>query len=79
MMDIRSEVANALNWDPAIPSHRVTAEVDGGLVTLEGVVDRAYQKSYAEAIARRVPGVIDVRNKIVIRAALEFIQPTFHS
>ena len=79
MMDIRSEVANALRWDPAIPPHRVNAEVDGGLVILEGVVDRAYQKSYAEAIARRVPGVIDVRNRIVIRAAVEFSQPTFHS
>ena len=78
MMDIRSEVANALQWDPAIPPHRVTAAVDGGLVTLEGVVGRAYQKSYAEAIARRVPGVIDVRNKIVICAAVEFSQPALH-
>jgi osmotically-inducible protein OsmY len=77
-MDIRAEVANALQWDPAIPPHRVTAEVDGGLVTLEGVVDRAYQKSYAEAIARRVPGVTGVRNKIAIRAAVGFSQPTLH-
>ena len=78
MVDIRSEVVNALNWDPAIPPHRVTAEVDGGLVTLEGVVDRAYQKAYAEAIARRVPGVTGVRNKIALRAAAEFAQPTLH-
>ena len=74
-MDIRAEVSNALHWDPAIPPLRVTAEVDDGLVTLDGVVDRAYQKSYAEAIARRVPGVVEVRNKIAIRAAVEFSQP----
>ena len=69
MSDIRDQVANALHWDPAIPDHRVSAEVDHGFVTLHGVVDRAYQKSYAEAIARRVPGVIGVRNEIDVRAA----------
>jgi osmotically-inducible protein OsmY len=77
-MDIRAEVANALHWDPAIPPLRVTAEVDGGLVTLEGVVDRAYQKSYAEAIARRVPGVSGVRNKIAICAPVGSGQPALH-
>ena len=75
-MDIRAEVANALHWNPAIPHGAVTTKVEGGLVTLHGVVDRAYQKSYAEAIARRVPGVTDVRNEIAIRPAPEFGQPT---
>jgi osmotically-inducible protein OsmY len=78
MGDIEAEVANALHWNLAIPPHSVTAEVDRGLVTLEGVVDRPYQKSYAEAIVRRVPGVTDVRNKIAIRAVVEFGQPTLH-
>jgi osmotically-inducible protein OsmY len=76
-MDIRAEVANALHWSLAIPRHRVTVEVHGGLVTLEGVVDRAYQKSYAEVIARGAPGVTGVRNKIAIRAA-ESRHPTRH-
>src|SRR5271165_6387977 len=39
MLDIRAEVANALNWDIALPRHRVTAKVDGGWVTLQGVVE----------------------------------------
>jgi osmotically-inducible protein OsmY len=64
MSDIRGEVANALYWDLAVPRDRVTAEVDGGLVTLHGVVERAYEKSSAEATVRRVPGVIGVRNEI---------------
>ena len=66
-MDIRAEVANALHWDLAIPRHRVTAEMNGGLVTLHGVVDRACQKSCAEAIAGRAPGVIgklDLRQRV---------------
>ena len=77
-MDIRIEVANALHRRLAIPRHSVTAEVDGGLETLHRVLDRAYQKSCAEAIARRVPGVIDVKNKIAIRASVEFGRPTLH-
>jgi osmotically-inducible protein OsmY len=77
MADIRAEVANALHWSLAIPRHRVIAEVLGGVVTLRGIVDRAYQKSCAEAVARRVPGVVDVRNNIAIRSCVEFSLPTF--
>ena len=76
MSDLRADVANALCWDLTIPRYRVTAEVDHGLVTLQGVVERAYQRSCAEAIARRVPGVIGVRNELAVRAAQEFSQPT---
>lgn len=75
MENIRNEVANALHWSSAIPPHMVTAEVNGGVVTLSGVVGRAYQKSFAEAIARRVPGVVDVRNNIAIGPAVEFSLP----
>jgi osmotically-inducible protein OsmY len=76
MSDLRADVANALYWDLTIPRYRVTAEVDHGLVTLQGVVERAYQRSCAEAIVRRVPGVIGVRNEIAVCAAQEFSQPT---
>jgi osmotically-inducible protein OsmY len=54
MGDLGSEVANALYWELAIPRHRVTAEVDGGVIILHGVVELAYQKSCAEATVRRV-------------------------
>ena len=76
MMDIGNEVANALHWSSAIPPHMVTAEVNGGVVTLSGVVGRAYQKSFAEAIARGVPGVVDVRNNIAIGSSVELSLPT---
>lgn len=69
MADCHAEVANALYWDPAIPRDRVIAQVDDGKVTLKGVVERSYQKSYAEAIVRRVPGVIVVRNEIAVTLA----------
>ena len=55
MPDLRAEIANALYWAVAIPRYRVTVQVDGGSVILQGNVDRAYQRSFAEAIARRAP------------------------
>jgi osmotically-inducible protein OsmY len=78
MADVGVEVANALHWDLAIPRHRVTAEVDAGVVTLRGIVERAYQRSYAEAIARRVSGVTGVNNMIAVFAAAEVRQSSRH-
>lgn len=66
MLDIHAKVANALFWDLAVPRCRVIAHVDNGWVTLFGEVERPYQKSCAEADVRRVPGVLGVRNKIVV-------------
>jgi osmotically-inducible protein OsmY len=74
MLDLRAEVANALYWDLAIPRYRVIAQVDGGLVTLQGTVDRAYQRSFAEAIVRRVAGVMSVKNNIAICSEQELSQ-----
>ena len=79
MSDIGAEVVNALHWNLAVPRHRVTAEVNGGLVTLHGVVERAYEKSSAEATVRWVPGVIGVRNEITVRIVQEVGQAAFHS
>jgi len=79
MSDIRAEVANAVYWNLAVPRYRVTAEVDSGVVTLHGDVERAYEKSSAEATVRRVPGVIGVRNEIAVRPAQEVGQAAFHN
>ena len=75
MSDLRAEVTNALYWDLAIPRYRVSVEVDRGVVTLKGAVERAYQRSCAEAIVRRVPGVIDVSNEIAVHAAKNSTNP----
>ncbi len=74
-MDICAEVANALYWNLAVPRHSVTAEIRDGLVTLHGVVGRAYEKSSAEATIRRVTGVVGVRNEIVVRTGDDLGQP----
>lgn len=76
MSDLRAEVANALYWNLAIPRNRVTVQVDGGLVILQGSVDRAYQRSFAEAIARRAAGVMSVMNNIAVSAEPDFSPST---
>ncbi len=75
---IRIPWREAAAWAASSEAGRPDRESGRGLVTLHGVVDRACQRSYAEAIACRVPGVIDVRNEIAIRASVEFSQPTLH-
>ena len=62
--DLKTEVLNALQWDLAVPRHRVKVEVQNGWVTMSGVVDRPYQLSCAESDARRIPGVVGVTNEI---------------
>ena len=75
MKEMRAAVANALYWDLAVPRHSVTVEVDRGWVILQGVVERAYQKSCAEADVRRVKGVIGVRNEISVLSVTRAPEP----
>ena len=64
---ITPPLAGRLGAGPA-----VTAEVTGDLVTLHGVLERAYRKSCAEATVRRLPSMIGVRNEIAVCEAQEF-------
>lgn len=66
---VADAVANALHWDFALPRYRVVAHCDGGWVTLTGEVERAYQRSAAEADVLRVEGVRGVTNAITVCAA----------
>ena len=65
---VADAVANALHWDFALPRYRVVARCEGGWVTLTGEVQRAYQRSAAEADALRVEGVRGVTNAITVLA-----------
>ena len=69
MLDIHERVLNALHFDLALPPNRLAVEFQNGWVTLSGQVEWPYQKSCAEADARRVPGVIGVKNEIAVHRA----------
>jgi osmotically-inducible protein OsmY len=66
--DAKTEAAvlHALILDDAVPAHGIDVDVDGGKVTLRGVVDIASQREDAKRIAMRVPGVSNVRNRLKV-------------
>jgi osmotically-inducible protein OsmY len=64
--DLAAKVANALYWDCAVPPDRVSSRCEQGWVTLTGEVDRAYQRSSAEADVRKIRGVVGVTNEIKV-------------
>ena len=65
--DLHTQIANALHWSLAVPRNRIDILVQDDWVTLRGVVKRSYERSCAEAMAQRVPGVAGVRNEIEVR------------
>jgi osmotically-inducible protein OsmY len=65
--DIARAIAHILEWNTNIPEDRVKARVEHGWVTLEGVVDHAYQRDEVERMVRHARGVIGVTNSIEVR------------
>jgi osmotically-inducible protein OsmY len=65
-VDLRSDVFEELDFDPALDSSLVTINVNHGAVTLSGSVPTYWQKMHAEDDARRVFGVRSVSNYLVV-------------
>jgi osmotically-inducible protein OsmY len=66
--DIARAVADALDWNIAVPKGRVKAKVDRGWVTLDGDVDWNFQKEAAERAVRSITGVKGVTSLITVHA-----------
>jgi len=64
---IAEAVANALEWDSALPDGAVQATVRSGWVTLTGAVSWQYQRSAAERAVEHLYGVKGVNNSITVR------------
>jgi osmotically-inducible protein OsmY len=65
--DIARAAEHALQWDILVPRNRITVMVDGGFLTLEGEVDREFQRSAAERAVHHLTGVKGVNNQITIK------------
>jgi serine/threonine protein kinase len=61
---LRAEVQRALYDSPKTRTQPITVDVDEGQVTLEGRTATMEAAIEAEVLARRVPGVTEVRNRI---------------
>ncbi len=60
------EVCEALMDDPTVDASRIGVKVQDGIVTLEGKARDRMEKRVAEMITVEIPGVLDVRNEIVL-------------
>jgi osmotically-inducible protein OsmY len=65
--DIAREAINTLNWYMSIPSKRIKVKISRGWITLEGNVERQYQRQFADDAVRYLKGVKGVKNLIEVR------------
>jgi osmotically-inducible protein OsmY len=58
---------NALSWHVQVPEERIRVKVSDGWLTLEGEVDRQYEKQAAENAVRYLLGLKGMTNLITLR------------
>lgn len=65
---ITTRVKTALLNDPNVGGLRIDVDTTMGVVTLSGVAKTPTEEQQAVAIARRIPGVKDVKSTLVVNA-----------
>jgi osmotically-inducible protein OsmY len=66
--ELAQGVRQALARDPYMRDFVVSVTASSGEVRLAGEADSEFEKVYAETVAAGVPGVVDVRNDMRVRA-----------
>ena len=66
--DIARAAVNALEWDVFVPFDSAKVTVENGWVTLDGEVERQFQRQAAEHAVCHLAGVKGVRNLISIKS-----------
>lgn len=71
--DLKTQVQNALDWDPSIDARDISVSTEAGVVSLRGYVSTFAEKQSAERVVLRVFGVKAVANDLAVRlpSALE--------
>ncbi len=65
---IAEAVRNALTWHSAVNEDKVNIKVEGGWITLDGVVDWEVERRAAERAVEHLRGVTGVINRITIKS-----------
>jgi hypothetical protein len=63
---LRAEVQKQIDKRPSLKFYGISVRTVDHVVYLEGLVDTNFDRSQAEAIARAVPGVTKVYDKLVL-------------
>jgi len=67
---IKKKVNTALADDPAADSYELTILVEGGTVTLRGMVESWQEKQLSETVTKSVKGVKSIRNEITVHPVM---------
>jgi osmotically-inducible protein OsmY len=69
--DIARAALNTLEWNASLPHGRLKVVVENGWITLDGTVERFFQKLGAERVVRNLLGVQGVVNRIAVKPIIE--------
>jgi osmotically-inducible protein OsmY len=64
--EIEANANYVLAWDPVVERHELSVDVRNGKAFLYGAVDSDYERRRAGDIVSRVPGVVEVDNRLVV-------------
>jgi len=67
---LQHSVTDELRWDPRLDASKVAVSAEGATVTLAGSVHSYSERCRAEALARRVRGVAEVKNALEVRLTI---------
>jgi osmotically-inducible protein OsmY len=71
--EIARAAENALKWHAHVPQDRIKVSVEKGWITLEGEVEKQFEKETARQVVLHLAGVRGVSNQIVLKPQ---VQPT---
>jgi len=69
--DIARAAENALKWHAFVPHDRIKVTVKAGWITLEGEVEKQFERETARQVVLHLAGVKGVNNQIVLKPKVE--------
>jgi osmotically-inducible protein OsmY len=69
--DIARAAENSLKWHAHVPQDRIKVTVQKGWITLEGEVEKQFERETARQVVLHLAGVTGVSNQIVLKPKVE--------
>jgi osmotically-inducible protein OsmY len=69
--DLARAAENALKWHAHVPQNRIKVRVEKGRITLEGEVEKQFEREIALQVVLHLAGVTAVNNQIVLKPTVE--------
>ncbi len=69
--DLARAAENALKWHAHVPQNRIKVRVEKGRITLEGEVEKHFEREIALQVVLHLAGVTAVNNQIVLKPTVE--------